>query len=56
MVLPDDLGDAGRTPPDDVLDAAAAAWTADRIARGRARPLPNPPERTAGGCPVAIWY
>ncbi|MFI1308061.1 DUF429 domain-containing protein [Streptomyces sioyaensis] len=56
IVLPDDLGDAGRTPPDDVLDAAAAAWTADRIARGRARPLPDPPERTAGGCPVAIWY
>ncbi|RXS83689.1 DUF429 domain-containing protein [Streptomyces sp. TM32] len=56
IVLPDDLGDAGRTPPDDVLDAAAAAWTADRIARGRARSLPDPPERNAGGHPVAIWY
>ncbi|UQA91886.1 DUF429 domain-containing protein [Streptomyces halobius] len=56
IVLPDDLGDAGRTPPDDVLDAAAAAWTAHRIARGRARSLPDPPERDAGGCPVAIWY
>ncbi|MFI6764988.1 DUF429 domain-containing protein [Streptomyces sp. NPDC050355] len=54
--LPDDLGDAGRTPPDDVLDAAAAAWTAHRIACGRARSVPNPPERDAGGRPVAIWY
>ncbi|MFE0378524.1 DUF429 domain-containing protein [Streptomyces inhibens] len=56
IVLPDDLGDAGRTPPDDVLDAAAAAWTAHRITRGRARSLPDPPERDAGGRPVAIWY
>ncbi|TJZ54108.1 DUF429 domain-containing protein [Streptomyces piniterrae] len=56
IVLPDDLGDAGRTPPDDVLDAAAAAWTAHRIARGRAHSLPDPPEHDAGGRPVAIWY
>lgn len=56
IVLPDDLGAAGRTPPDDVLDAAAAAWTAHRIARGRARPLPDPPEHDADGRPVAIWY
>ncbi|MEU9119343.1 DUF429 domain-containing protein [Streptomyces sp. NPDC048506] len=56
IVLPDDLGTAGHTPPDDVLDAAAAAWTAHRIARGRARPLPDPPERDADGRPVAIWY
>lgn len=56
IVLPDDLGAAGRTPPDDVLDAAAAAWTAHRIAHGCARPLPDPPERGAAGRPVAIWY
>ncbi|MFG2290231.1 DUF429 domain-containing protein [Streptomyces sp. NPDC048595] len=56
IVLPDDLGDAGRTPPDDVLDAAAAAWTAHRIACARARSLPDPPERDTGGRPVAIWY
>jgi predicted RNase H-like nuclease len=30
--LPDELGDAGRAGIDDVLDAAAAAWTARRIA------------------------
>ncbi|MFF8844552.1 DUF429 domain-containing protein [Streptomyces sp. NPDC015127] len=56
IVLPDDLGDAGRTPPDDVLDAAAAAWSAHRIARGRARSLPDPPEHDADGRPIAIWY
>ncbi|MFE0188819.1 DUF429 domain-containing protein [Streptomyces sp. NPDC058989] len=56
IVLPDDLGDAGRTPPDDVLDAAAAAWTAHQIALDRARPLPDPPEHDAEGRPVAIWH
>ncbi|MFD8543784.1 DUF429 domain-containing protein [Streptomyces sp. NPDC059649] len=56
IVLPDDLGAAGRTPPDDVLDAAAAAWTAHRIARGRAHSLPDPPEHDADGRPIAIWY
>ncbi len=35
IVLPDRLeGDAGRLPPDDLLDAAAAAWTAHRFATG----------------------
>ncbi|MFF7233547.1 DUF429 domain-containing protein [Streptomyces sioyaensis] len=56
IVLPDDLGAAGRTPPDDVLDAAAAAWTAHRIAHGHAHSLPGPPEHDADGRPVAIWY
>lgn len=41
--LPDD---AGNTPPDDVLDAAAAAWTAWRVVSGRARVLPE----SAIGC------
>ncbi|MCQ8190784.1 DUF429 domain-containing protein [Streptomyces rugosispiralis] len=56
IVLPDDLGVAGRVPPDDVLDAAAAAWSARRIALRAARSLPDPPETTATGLPVAIWY
>lgn len=56
ILLPDDLGDAGRTPPDDVLDATAAAWTAHRLAHGRARPVPDPPEHDAHGRPIAIWY
>lgn len=54
--LPDDLGEAGLAPVDDVLDAAAAAWTADRIARGKAISLPDPPEEFADGRKAAIWY
>ncbi|NUP38908.1 MAG: DUF429 domain-containing protein, partial [Streptomyces sp.] len=52
----DELGPAGRVPPDDVLDAAAAAWSAHRIALGTAASLPDPPETTRDGLPVAIWY
>lgn len=51
--LPNDLpGIAGVVPPDDVLDAAAVAWSAHRIARGEAQTLPEHPEP---GEPV-IWY
>jgi predicted RNase H-like nuclease len=50
--LPDDLGEAGRAGPDDVLDAAAVAWTADRIVRGIAGSLPEPPQHGH----IAIWY
>jgi predicted RNase H-like nuclease len=42
-------------PLDDVLDAAAAAWTAHRIATGRASTLPDPPELQDGRA-IAIWY
>ncbi len=56
IVLPSDLGDAGRAAVDDVLDAAAAAWTANRIARGDAATLPDPPEPSYDGREVAIWY
>jgi predicted RNase H-like nuclease len=60
------LAGAGLAPPldarttlrarsDDVLDAAVAAWTAGRIARGEARPLPDPPDRDELGRAVAIW-
>jgi predicted RNase H-like nuclease len=56
LVLPDDLGEAGLAPVDDVLDAAAAAWTAGRIARGRGVSLPTPPERLEDGRTAAIWY
>ena len=40
---------------DDVLDAAAAAWTAARVARGVAECLPDPPERFSDGLDAAIW-
>ena len=46
---------AAAAPIDDVLDAAACAWTADRIANGRASTLPDPPEVVDGRC-VAIWF
>ena len=50
-----ELGPTASAPLDDVLDAAAAAWSAHRIANGSARSLPNPPEDVEGRA-VAIWY
>lgn len=55
VALPDDLGAAGEVPVDDVLDAAAVAWTAHRIATGRAWCHPEPPQRDGSGGPIAIW-
>jgi predicted RNase H-like nuclease len=54
--LPDDLGGAGEVPPDDVLDAAAVAWSADRVAGGIAASVPEPPQINERGQQVAIWY
>jgi predicted RNase H-like nuclease len=54
IVLPDELDErAGGVPVADVLDAAAAAWSAGRYARGDARSLPEGWERGRAG---AIWY
>jgi predicted RNase H-like nuclease len=51
-----DLGHAGRAAGvDDVLDAAAAAWSARRVASGEAVSLPSPPETFSDGWPCAIW-
>ena len=50
-----DLGEASPAPLDDVLDAAAAAWSAQRIARGEHRSLPDPPE-ARDGLQVAFRY
>lgn len=56
ITLADDLGMAGeKAGIDDMLDAAAAAWTARRIASGSARPLPDPPETFSDGIACAIW-
>jgi predicted RNase H-like nuclease len=41
ILLPDDLPGGGRVAPDDVVDAAAAAWSALRVAQGRSRTLPG---------------
>ena len=40
-MVPDDLGPAGLAGADDVLDAAAGAWTARRVAAGTARSFPT---------------
>jgi len=45
----------GRIGIDDVLDAAAAAWSAWRVKTGSARSLPDPPEVNSDGIPAAIW-
>lgn len=54
--IPDVLDDAGIVGADDILDAAAAAWSASRIAEGQALSLPDPPEYDGAGRRVAIWY
>jgi predicted RNase H-like nuclease len=51
----DQLGAGGAVPLDDVLDAAAAAWSAQRVARGTAETLPDPPE-SVDGQSIAIWF
>lgn len=56
IALEDQLGSAGaKAGVDDVLDAAAAAWTAQRVADGTARRVPDPPEVFSDGIPAAIW-
>jgi len=44
-----------RVPVDDLLDAAAAAWTARRVRTGSARSLPDPPQPGPRGGSIAIW-
>ena len=56
IVIPDDLGNTGTVGADDVLDAAAAAWSAHRIAIGKGTALPDAPEYDDADRRVAIWY
>src|SRR5207247_1111566 len=49
------LSEIATAPLDDVLDAAAAAWTAHRVALNRAATLPDPPE-VVGRRKICIWY
>jgi predicted RNase H-like nuclease len=56
IVLAGDLGLTGQQAGvDDVLDAAAVAWTALRVASGAARRLPAEPERFSDQVDCAIW-
>jgi predicted RNase H-like nuclease len=41
---------------DDVFDALAALWTAQRIANGAARTIPAIPPVDRFGLPMAMWY
>jgi predicted RNase H-like nuclease len=49
------VGDPGTAGPDDVVDAAAAAWTGRRLTAGLAVSLPDPPEPAPYGLLAAIW-
>lgn len=51
------VGEVGaRAAADDVLDAAAVAWSTRRLVRGEGRSFPDPPERYEGWPhPVAIF-
>lgn len=53
--LPSDLGAAGVLPPADLIDAAAAAWSAGRILAGNAACVAHP-ETDERGRLVTIWY
>lgn len=56
IVLPDELGPAGRVPAHDVLDAAAAAWSAWRYAHGTATAHGDPEELDpVTGRRIAMW-
>ena len=56
LAIADLVGEASRhSAADDIVDAVACAWTAERIARREARPLPDPPQ-WIDGREVAIWY
>ena len=53
--VPSDIGLAGEMAgTDDVLDAAAAAWTARRYAQGRSKTYPATPEDFGDGHQAAI--
>ena len=53
--LPTEITEIGNVGAEDVLDATAAAWSANRIANRTAKSFPDPPQ-TANGRQIAIWY
>ena len=54
--IPSALGDVDRVGIDDVVDAAAVAWTASRIAKNTARSFPDDPDlHPTTGRALAIW-
>ncbi len=47
---------AGQVADDDIYDAFAALWTAERIHLGIAEMIPDPPEIDSAGLPMAMQY
>ncbi len=54
--LPDLLVSAGEANADDVMDAAAMAWSAWAVSTSRFGSFPDPPETGLNGQPVAIHF
>ena len=54
-MLPEDDPALDGVVSDDVVDAAAAAWSALRIVAGTATSTPEEPERSSDGRQVAVW-
>jgi predicted RNase H-like nuclease len=54
--IPAPIAEIGNAGTEDVLDAAAAAWSASRIAEGSAASLPAEPTQSIAGRALAIWY
>ncbi len=53
---PNEFGAGASVAPDDLLDAAAAAWSARRIAAQRALMVPSNPQLSPQGRLIAIWF
>lgn len=53
--MPTNIRQIGNAGAEDVLDATAAAWSANRIANRTAKSFPDPPQ-SADGRQVAIWF
>jgi predicted RNase H-like nuclease len=49
-------GPPGPAPATDMMDAAAAAWSAARIAAGQEVVLPDHPQRDPHGREIAVRY
>lgn len=47
---------AGQVADDDIYDAFAALWTAERILLGIAKSIPDQPEIDPFGLPMEMWY
>ena len=46
----------GRVADDDIHDAFAALWTAERIRLGQANLIPDPPDIDSTGIEMGIWF